>query len=134
MKLADIKRRLIDAYFTSSGEGVTEAQLDSFTTELLKVVSAESLQDELQDNLVEHDDPTSAYRALMKHDCSYGIVLDEGDALYLVARYGKKFAAVNLTSPNRAVRPSTLREVREAFLQAPDHSMNAVFKVKAIKA
>lgn len=134
MKLADIKRQLIDAYFTASGEGVTEAQLDTFTNELLKLVSAESYQDQLESDLVEHEDPTLAYRALMKDDCSLGYVLDEDQALYIVARHGKKFSSVNLTSPNRAVRPCTLREVREAFLQAPEHSAGALFKVKAIRS
>ena len=134
MKLADIKRQLIDAYFTAAGEGVTEAQLDEFTGELLKLVEAESLLETLTDDLVEHEDPTLAYRALMKDDCSLGYVLDEDQALYVVARHGKKFAAVNLTSPNRAVRPCTLREVREAFLQAPEHSSAAMFKVKAVRS
>lgn len=134
MKLADIKRQLIDAYFTATGEGVTEAQLDEFTGELLKLVEAESLLETLTDDLIEHEDPTLAYRALMKDDCSLGYVLDEDQTLYVVARHGKKFAAVNLTSPNRAVRPCTLREVREAFLQAPEHSSAAMFKVKAVRS
>lgn len=134
MKLADIKRQLIDAYFTAAGEGVTELQLEAFTSELLKLISSEEHQDALQEGLIEHEDPTLAYRALMKDDCSLGYVLDEDQALYVVARRGKKFAAVNLTSPNRAVRPCTLREVREAFLQAPEHSSSAVFKVKAVRA
>lgn len=134
MKLADIKKQLIDAYFTASGEGVTEQQLDEFIGELLKVIGTEDLQEDLETDLVEHEDPTIAYRALMKDDCSLGYVLDEDQALYIVARNGKKFSSVNLTSPNRAVRPCTLREVREAFLQAPEHSDNALFKVKAIRA
>lgn len=134
MKLADIKQRMIDAYFTSAGQGVTEGQLDEFINELLKLVNAEELQALLESDLNEHEDPTLAYRALMRDDCSLGYVLDEEEALYIVARHGKKFAAVNLTSPNRAVRPCTLREVREAFLQAPEHSGSAVFKVKAVRA
>ena len=133
MKLADIKRQLIDAYFTASGEGVTEAQLEAFTGELLKLISADDHQAALESDLIEHEDPTLAYRALMKDDCSLGYVLDEDQVLYVVARQGKKFSAVNLTSPNRAVRPCTLREVREAFLQAPEHSDVAVFKVKSIR-
>lgn len=133
MKLADIKRQLIDAYFTASGEGVTEAQLEEFTSELLKLVNADDHQATLEIDLIEHEDPTLAYRALMKDDCSLGYVLDEDQVLYVVARQGKKFSAVNLTSPNRAVRPCTLREVREAFLQAPEHSSSAMFKVKAIR-
>lgn len=133
MKLADIKRQLIDAYFTAAGEGVTESQLDEFVLELLKVVKAEEQQDTLQADLIEHEDSTLAYRALMKDDCSLGYVLDEDQALYVVARRGKQFAAVNLTSPNRTVRPCTLREVREAFLQAPEHSASAMFKVKTVR-
>jgi hypothetical protein len=134
LKLADIKRQLIDAYFTAAGEGVTEAQLEAFTGELLKLVNAEDHQEALETDLAEHEDPTLAYRALMKDDCSLGYVLDEDQALYVVARHGKKFSSVNLTSPNRAVRPCTLREVREAFLQAPEHSASALFKVKAIRS
>lgn len=134
MKLADIKQRLIDAYFTSAGQGVTEAQLDEFTSELFRLINAEELQAKLESDLIEHEDPTLAYRALMKDDCSLGYVLDEDQALYVVARRGKKFAAVNLTSPNRAIRPCTLREVRDAFLQAPEHSDSAIFKVKAVRA
>lgn len=134
MKLADIKQRMIDAYFTSAGQGVTEEQLEQFTSELLKLVNAEELQSLLENDLSEHGDPTLAYRALMKDDCSFGYVLDEEEALYVVARHGKKFAAVNLTSPNRAVRPCSLREVREAFLQAPEHSSSVIFKVKAVRA
>lgn len=134
MKLADIKRQMIDAYFTASGEGVTEAQLETFTGELLKLVNAEDYQSVLETELVEHEDPTLAYRALMKDDCSLGYVLDEDQALYVVARHGKKFSSVNLTSPNRTIRPCTLREVREAFLQAPEHSTSAMFKVKAIRS
>lgn len=133
MKLVDIKQQLIAAYFTSVGEGITEDQLDNFATELLTLVNAEAMQLDLTSNLVEHEDPTLAYRALMKDDCSFGYVLDEDHALYLVARYGKKFSSVNLTSPNRAVRPCTLREVREAFLQAPEHSTDVIFKVKAVR-
>lgn len=133
MKLADIKKQLIDAYFTAAGKGVTEAELDEYTSELLKLVEAEEQQSALESGFVEHEDPTLAYRALMKDDCSLGYVLDEDQALYIVARHGKKFSSVNLTSPNKAIRPCTLREVREAFLQAPEHSSAAMFKVKAVR-
>lgn len=134
MKLADIKQKLIEAYFTSAGEGVTEVELEAYTAEALKLLNADSYQSALETDLVEHEDPTLAYRALMKGDCSLGYVLDEDQALYVVARNGKKFSSVNLTSPNKAVRLCTLREIREAFLQAPEHSAGAMFKVKAVRS
>lgn len=134
MKLVDIKKQLIDAYFTSAGEGVTEAQLEEFIAELLTIIDQPTLLEDLTQDPQELEDPTLAYRAMMKDDCSLGYILDEDQAMYVVVRSGKKFASVNLTSPNRALRGCTLREVREAFLQASEHSASIIFKVKAIRA
>ena len=133
MKLVDIKKQLIDAYFTSAGEGITESQLEEFIVELLAIIERPALLEDLMEAPHELEDPTLAYRAMMKDDCSLGYILDEDQAMYVVVRSGKKFASVNLTSPNRALRGCTLREVREAFLQAPEHSASIVFKVKAVR-
>ena len=122
MKLADIKRQIIDAYFSSTGEGVSEAQLETFTDELLTIVNGEDVF--TAEELIEHEDPTIAYRSLMKEDVAVGYAMDSDTALY---------AVVNLTSPNKAVRSSSLREVREAFLQAPEHNSASIFKVKTAR-
>ena len=131
MKLVDIKKQLIDAYFSSQGTGLSEEVVERYAQELLELLKIEPSLDELNDELQEIEDPTSAYRKLMKEDIAIGYVSDEAEALYVVARRGKKFASVNLTSPSKTVRQCSLREIREAFLEAAERQ--ALFKVSAIR-
>lgn len=128
MKLAVIKARLIEAYFSAAGQGVDEEHVSDYSGALLKLVESKGRVD--IPTFDEHEDATLAYRALTKGDEAVAYVLDEdGQALYVMARSGKRFASVNLTSPSRAERPCTLREVREAFNQAAELGSSVVFKV-----
>jgi hypothetical protein len=133
MKLIDIKQRLLTTYFSSAnGDGLLEAQaIIDFTDDLLSIVEIQ--RHDMADDLREYDDSTLAYRALTREDVALGYIVEDEQALYMVSRNGKRFAAVNLTSPTKAVRTCTLREVRDAFLQAHNHNPNVTFKVKATR-
>lgn len=127
MLLSEIKHRLIEAFFTSKGEGVHEDQLNEIIASLASVLSEDMTQlTELVAN--EHDDPIKAYRDLSKGKRSYGYICDGQNVLYVMARTGKKLSCVNLTAPTRVERGCTFREVKEAFTQAAELDGEITFR------
>ena len=135
MKLADIKIRIIQAYFVAEGVGISEELIvEQYVPKLFESIESNFPEDSIED-FKDFDDATLAYRYLNKEDLSIAYVIDEStsDAIYMVVRSGRKFSSCNLTSPQKTIRPCTLREVREALLQVQDASDSITFKVKSIR-
>ena len=135
MKLADIKIRIIQAYFVAEGAGISEELIiEQYVPKLFESIESKFPQDSIED-FKDFDDATLAYRYLNKEDLSVAYVIDEStsDAIYMVVRSGRKFSSCNLTSPQKTIRPCTLREVREALLQVQDASDSITFKVKSVR-
>ena len=137
MKLADIKTRIIKAYFIAEGTGISEDFIiEQYATKLFQSIDSSVIP--IIESIEEFklfDDATLAYRFLNKEDSSIAYVIDESssDAIYMVVRTGKKFSSCNLTSPQKTIRPCTLREVREALLQVAEVLDSVTFKVKSIR-
>lgn len=128
MKLAEIKSRMIDAFFTSKGEGVGEDQLDGIISSLGSNVLKEDASPLVGAVMAEHEDPLAAYRELSKGKMSCGCVCEDGNMLYVMVRNGKQLACINLTAPTRVERGCTFREVKEVFTQAADLDSSVTYR------
>lgn len=128
MKLTDIKSRIVDAFFTSKGEGISEAQVTSVITSLGTNVLKEDMTKLTELVMSEHEDPIKAYRELSKGKQSCGYICDGQNVLYVMTRNGKALSCINLTAPTRVERGCTFREVKEAFTQAVDLDGDITFK------
>ena len=127
MKLNEIKSRLIEAFFSAKGDGMSETELASTVQSLSKLIELDP-SDLLEGACQEFDDSLMAYRQLSKGDASLGYVCDGDMILFVMVRKGKNLACINLTAPNKVERHCTFRDVREAFNEASELDGNIVFK------
>jgi hypothetical protein len=128
LKLAEIKSRIISAFFTSRGEGISELQVSQVISSLGANVLKEDITMLTELVMREHDDPITAYRELSKGKQACGYICDGQNVLYVMARNGKALSCINLTAPTRVERGCTFREVKEAFSQACDLDCDISFK------
>lgn len=127
MKLNEIKSRLIEAFFSAKGDGMSETELASTVQSLSKLIELDP-SDLLEGACQEFDDSLMAYRQLSKGDAALGYVCDGDMILFVMVRKGKNLACINLTAPNKVERHCTFRDVREAFNEAGELDGNIVFK------
>ena len=127
MKLNEIKNRLIEAFFSAKGDGMSETELASTVQSLSKLIELDP-SDLLEGACQEFDDSLIAYRQLSKGDAALGYVCDGDMILFVMVRKGKNLACINLTAPNKVERHCTFRDVREAFNEAGELDGNIVFK------
>jgi hypothetical protein len=127
LKLSEIKSRIIDAYFTSSGVGVPESTLPQVVSNLCKLINVDP-QDVADLVVNDFDDTTTAYRTLSKGDLALGYICDGADMLFVMIRHRKQLACINLTAPSKVERHCTFREVRDAFNEANEMETNVIFK------
>lgn len=123
MRLQDIKRRMVSEFFTSSGNGCSEAMLQEEFAPAFELLQLANVSGDDYD----HDTGLLAYKDLTKGTVAFAAILEGSDVLYACARNGKRLSCINFTSPTRTPRFCTLREVKEAFLEAEDRG--ASFKV-----
>lgn len=127
MKLTEIKSRLIEAFFSSKGDGLSESELTPTVQSLAKLIELDPA-DLLESADQEFDDSLTSYRQLSKGDAAMGYICEGNNVLFVMVRKGKNLACINLTAPNKVERHCTFRDVREAFNEASELDGNVVFK------
>ena len=76
MKLADIKIRIIQAYFVAEGAGISEELIvEQYVPKLFESIESNFPEDSIED-FKDFDDATLAYRYLNKEDLSIAYVID----------------------------------------------------------
>lgn len=124
MRLTEIKARLISEFFSSEGQGCDEEHLLERMQPAFELVNIKLTEEQA----VEFDDASQAYRSLSKSLCSVGVIVEDGQVLYACARRGKQAASINFTSPTQTPRFCTLREIRDAFKEAAARDQGSTFK------
>lgn len=132
MKLLDIKRQLVEAYFKQGAEGIPEGEVLGKLKELCELLGAD------YDSLAEAaptltEDTITSYRGLAAGSQSYGYMTDGAQALYLVARKGKSLGCINLTAPTQEPRFTTWTAVKEAYNASSDLEGSIAFNTCHIK-
>ena len=127
MKLTEIKSRLIEAFFSSKGDGLSESELAPTVQSLAKLIELDPA-DLLESADQEFDDSLTSYRQLSKGDAAMGYICEGNNVLFVMVRKGKNLACIRLTARNKVERHCTFRDVREAFNEASELDGNVVFK------
>jgi len=114
VKLLDIKRKLVEAYFKQGAEGIPESLIMDKLKVLCELLGAdyEGLSSSAS-RLTE--DVTGSYRGLANGSQSYGYMTDGNQALFIVARKGKSLGCINLTAPTQEPRFTTWTAIKEAY-------------------
>lgn len=132
MKLLDIKRQFVEAYFKQGAEGIPEAEVMAKLKELCELLGAdyEGLASAAPVLL---EDATASYRGLAAGSQSFGYMSDGAQALFIVARKGKSLGCINLTAPTQEPRFTTWTAIKEAYNASADLDGDIVFNTGYIK-
>lgn len=132
MKLLDIKSKLVEAYFKQGAEGIPEAQVTEKLKELCELLGADYEGLVASASLLT-EDITTSYRGLAAGSQSYGYMVENGQALFIVARKGKSLGCINLTAPTQEPRFTTWTAIREAYNASDELDADITFNTGFIK-
>ncbi len=132
MKLQDIKRQLVEAYFKQGAEGIPEAAVLGKLQELCALLEA-AYEGLAACAPILTEDTTQSYRGLAAGSQSYGYMVDGDQALYIVARKGKTLGCINLTAPTQEPRFTTWTAIKEAYNASADLEGSIAFNTCHIK-
>jgi hypothetical protein len=132
LKLLDIKRQLVEAYFKQGAEGIPEAQVLGKLKELCELLEAD-YEGLAACAPILTEDTTVSYRGLAAGSQAYGYMTEGDQALYLVARKGKMLGCINLTAPTQEPRFTTWTAIKEAYNSSADLEGNIGFNTCHIK-
>jgi hypothetical protein len=132
LKLLDIKQQLVEAYFKQGAAGIPEEQVLGKLKELCELLSADYEGLAASAPLLT-EDTVASYRGLAAGSQSYGYMSDGSQALYIVARKGKKLGCINLTAPTQEPRFTTWTSIKEAYNSSADLDGSIAFNTCYIK-